>query len=115
VIGAYWSGSTDSTPPIGPQATTLFFNCKNLTDKVPINYDLNVSCYQLHDNATDRPSVPGSSAKTLSLNNLPFASFHTGGANFSNGDGSVRFIPNEIDMAVYLALGSRNGNETVSE
>jgi type II secretory pathway pseudopilin PulG len=115
MIGAYWSGSTDSTPPVGPQPTSYFFYCKNLTDKVPINHDLNISCYQSHDNATDRPPVPGTSTKSLSLNNLPFASFHVGGSNFANGDGSVRFVPNDIDTALYLALGSRNGGETVSE
>ena len=115
MIGAYWSGSTDSNPPVGPQPTTLFFNCKNLSDKVPINYNLNTSCYQLHDNVTDRPAVPSTSPKTLSLGNLPFASFHTGGVNFSYGDGSVKWMPDDIDTVLYLALGSRNGNETISE
>jgi hypothetical protein len=115
MIGAYWSGSTDSTPPEGPQPTTLFFYCKNLSDKVPINHSLDVSCYQSHDNATDRPTVSSTSSKSLSLNNLPFASFHVGGVNFANGDGSVRWLPDDIDTALYLALGSRNGSETVSE
>ena len=114
MIGAYWS-TNDSTPPVGPQPTTLFFNCKNLTAKVPINYNLNVACYQLHDNATDRPTVPSTSTKTLPLNDLPFASFHTGGVNFSYGDGSVKWMPDDIDTTLYLALGSRNGSETVSD
>jgi prepilin-type N-terminal cleavage/methylation domain-containing protein/prepilin-type processing-associated H-X9-DG protein len=114
MIGAYWSTS-DSTPPVGPQPTSLSFNCKNLSDKVPINHNLNVSCYQLHDNTTDRPQVPSTSTKSLSLNNLPFASFHTGGVNFSYGDGSVKWMPDDIDTTLYLALGSRNGNETVSD
>ena len=115
MIGAYWSGSTTSTPPDGPQPTTYFFYSKNLSDKVPINHNLNASCYQSHDNTTDRPPVPSSSSKSLSLNNLPFASFHVGGVNFANGDGSVRWVPDDIDTALYLALGSRNGGETVSE
>ncbi len=121
MIGAYWSGSTDPPsvslvppPPNGPQPTALFFSCKNLTDKVPINHDLKISCYQLHDNATDRPMI-GNPIKTLSLNNLPWASFHPGGVNFSYGDGSVKFMPDDIDITTYLALGSRNGGETVSE
>jgi prepilin-type N-terminal cleavage/methylation domain-containing protein len=115
MIGAYWSGATDSNPPDGPQPTSFFFYSKNLSDKVPINHNVNVSCYQSHDNATDRPQVPSTAAKSLSLNNLPFASFHAGGANFANGDGSVRFIPDDVDTLLYLALGSRNGNEIVSE
>jgi prepilin-type processing-associated H-X9-DG protein len=59
--------------------------------------------------------LPNSVPRTLSVNDLPFASFHTGGANFSYGDGSVKFLPDEIDIKLYLALGSRNGDETVSD
>lgn len=115
MIGAYWSGTPDSTPPVGPQPSALFFNSKNLSDKVPINHNLDISCYQLHDNSTDRPAVPGTSVRSLSLNNLPFGSFHKGGVNFAYGDGSVKWMPDDIDTSIYLAAGSRNGNETVSE
>jgi hypothetical protein len=38
-----------------------------------------------------------------------------GGANFCNGDGSVRFIQDEIDITLYLALGSRNGEEVLPD
>jgi prepilin-type N-terminal cleavage/methylation domain-containing protein/prepilin-type processing-associated H-X9-DG protein len=114
MIGAYWSGTLDKSQPLGPQAATAFFYCKNLSDKVPINHNLNVSCYQLHDNSTDRPTIPNPNA-TLSLNNLPFASFHVGGVNFSYGDGSVKWMPDDVDISLYLALGSRNGNEAVNE
>lgn len=40
-----------------------------------------------------------------------FASCHSGGVNFVNSDGSVHFIIDDIDMATYLALASRNGEE----
>ncbi len=36
-----------------------------------------------------------------------FGSYHTGGANFSIGDGSVRFISHSIDRSVLQALGNR--------
>ncbi len=39
---------------------------------------------------------------------------HPGGANFAFGDGSVRFLKNSISLAIYCALGSRNGGEVVS-
>ena len=42
-------------------------------------------------------------------------SYHPGGVNFSLGDGSVRFLPDEIDMRLYLSMGSRNGDDAVSE
>jgi prepilin-type N-terminal cleavage/methylation domain-containing protein/prepilin-type processing-associated H-X9-DG protein len=118
MIGAYWTTPSDpsslSVPPSGPQPNCAFFYCKNITDQVPINYDLNVSCYQLHDNATDRPTI-ANPVKTLSLNNLPWASFHTGGVNFAYGDGGVKFMPDDIDSNLYKALGSRNGNDVTNE
>ncbi len=120
MIGAYWVGRTDppavrgkpATTPVGPQPSTAFFACKNLTDKVPLNHDPYQGCYIGHDNRLgDRPQVPDSTPRTISVNDLPFASFHTGGANFSFGDGSIRFIGDDIDTDLYLALGSRNGEE----
>jgi prepilin-type N-terminal cleavage/methylation domain-containing protein/prepilin-type processing-associated H-X9-DG protein len=131
MIGAYWTpplnatstggdsrrpGVPTSTSLEGPQPNTAFFASKNLSDKVPINHNVYTGCYIDHQNDLgDRPMLPNSVPRTLSVNDLPFASFHTGGANFSYGDGSVKFLPDEIDIKLYLALGSRNGDETVSD
>jgi prepilin-type N-terminal cleavage/methylation domain-containing protein/prepilin-type processing-associated H-X9-DG protein len=43
-----------------------------------------------------------------------FRSFHSGGAHFVFGDGSVRFIKDGIDMATFWALGTRFGKEVIS-
>jgi prepilin-type N-terminal cleavage/methylation domain-containing protein/prepilin-type processing-associated H-X9-DG protein len=43
-----------------------------------------------------------------------FKSEHPGGANFTFADGSVRFLKESLNLAVYCALGSRNGGEVVS-
>jgi prepilin-type processing-associated H-X9-DG protein len=48
-------------------------------------------------------------------NDVPFGSMHTGGANFSLGDGSVRFVRDSIDFNTYKAYGSRNGGEVASD
>jgi prepilin-type processing-associated H-X9-DG protein len=46
---------------------------------------------------------------------LTFGSQHTGGAQFVMGDGSVRFISENIDtLIIYPGLASRNGGEVVS-
>jgi prepilin-type N-terminal cleavage/methylation domain-containing protein/prepilin-type processing-associated H-X9-DG protein len=42
-----------------------------------------------------------------------FGSRHTGGANFVLADGSLCFINNSIDGALYEALGTSNGREPV--
>ena len=41
-------------------------------------------------------------------------STHTGGVNATFGDGSVRFINEEIDLKVWRAMGTSQGNEIVS-
>ena len=46
---------------------------------------------------------------------IGFRSLHTGGTHFLMGDGSVRFVSDNIDGATYRALASRMGGETVSE
>jgi prepilin-type N-terminal cleavage/methylation domain-containing protein/prepilin-type processing-associated H-X9-DG protein len=42
------------------------------------------------------------------------SSRHTGGVNVLFGDGSVRFIQNEIGLSIWRAMGSRNGREPIA-
>jgi prepilin-type N-terminal cleavage/methylation domain-containing protein/prepilin-type processing-associated H-X9-DG protein len=42
-----------------------------------------------------------------------FRSDHSGGVNFAFVDGSVRFMTEDIDLAVYRALSTRDGAETI--
>jgi prepilin-type N-terminal cleavage/methylation domain-containing protein len=45
------------------------------------------------------------------LNDLAMGSNHTQGANFALGDGSVRFINQNVDLSIYIASASINGKE----
>jgi prepilin-type N-terminal cleavage/methylation domain-containing protein len=54
--------------------------------------------------------VPQGSAQ-FGAYELSFGSRHPAGATFGFGDGSIQFITDSIDPAVYSALGSRNGRE----
>lgn len=49
------------------------------------------------------------------VSELCFGSYHNSGAHFVLGDGSVRFISEDIDLNTYRALGSINGGEVVAE
>ncbi|NLX99043.1 MAG: DUF1559 domain-containing protein [Rhodopirellula sp.] len=42
-------------------------------------------------------------------------SFHPGGAQFTMGDGSVRFISDSISLAVFISLATPTGGEVIGE
>lgn len=44
-----------------------------------------------------------------------FKSRHSGGANFGMGDGSVKFVTENMDRVLFNAMGTRSGGEIVSE
>ncbi len=41
-------------------------------------------------------------------------SFHTGGINVLNGDGSIRFIPDSIDFTTFQRMNARNDGQVIS-
>jgi prepilin-type processing-associated H-X9-DG protein len=42
------------------------------------------------------------------------SSYHPGGVNMLMGDGSVRFVGDNVDRKIWWALGSRDGGERIS-
>jgi prepilin-type N-terminal cleavage/methylation domain-containing protein len=47
-------------------------------------------------------------------NELNWGSNHTGGTNYAQGDASVRFVSETINVDVWLATSSMNGNENIT-
>lgn len=47
--------------------------------------------------------------------NCGASSYHVGGAHFCMSDGSVRFVSNNIDFALYNYLGNKSDGQTISE
>jgi prepilin-type N-terminal cleavage/methylation domain-containing protein/prepilin-type processing-associated H-X9-DG protein len=61
------------------------------------------------------PNMPCTTTSTASFPRLMAArSMHTNGVNVAMCDGSVRFIPNSIDINVWRAMSSARGGEVVS-
>ncbi len=76
-----------------------WFNGTTATCGVPLNYYVKNTAIT----AGDWP------------NNYSFGSLHTGGGHFLMGDGTVRFVSENIDLQTYRNLATINGNETVGE
>lgn len=55
---------------------------------------------------------PGTTA--FAAYEFSFSSRHTGGANFGYGDGSVKFLSQQIEPRIYSALGTRNQGEVIN-
>ncbi len=113
--GVYWlGGGWSNEKPKGPSANSFMTACKNVDIRYPINADFDtVGYYKMHDNTTDRPIMPTTGQKTIAYNDLPFGSFHPGGASFVYADDSMHFISDAIDPNIYLAIASRNSSEPV--
>lgn len=82
------------------------------TTKFPPN---NLDPDRLHMCVQDDPQVPCTKMVNITsyTARLQSRSAHTGGAQFTLADGSVRFVSANSDATLFQALGSRNGGEVV--
>tara|TARA_R110002072_G_scaffold145460_1_gene291927 strand:+ start:69385 stop:70275 length:891 start_codon:yes stop_codon:yes gene_type:complete len=60
-------------------------------------------------------NLPATSCSNSSERRFQFSSPHVGGAHFSLGDGSGRFISENIDIDVFRGLATRNGSEVSTD
>lgn len=136
LVGGYW-GITTLPPdlraemmasrvngvfaePREPLPGSTVFSCTAVGGRYAPSAPLNqIGYYYLHDNDDNPPRPgaipPGATNHRISTSELPFGSFHPGGANFAYGDGSVHFLNTDIEPAFYVALGTRNGGEVINE
>jgi Protein of unknown function (DUF1559) len=60
----------------------------------------------------NNPAQQGCSVINVLNENNPY-SFHTGGVQVCRGDGSVGFMSESVDTAIFIGLVSRDGGESV--
>jgi prepilin-type N-terminal cleavage/methylation domain-containing protein/prepilin-type processing-associated H-X9-DG protein len=76
---------------------------------------------RIYDTETDTDTDPLSISETLIHPNPAdpslvggFSSFHSGGANFAFGDGSVKFLKDSIRLPIFRRLANRSDGDPVS-
>ncbi|MEQ9407247.1 MAG: DUF1559 domain-containing protein [Fuerstiella sp.] len=79
----------------------------------PPNTTLPDQIYQCKD--TNYPSAPCTSLFTYSNGRIYARSYHIGGVHLGLGDGSIRFVSENLDRGLFQALGTRQGGEVLGE
>jgi prepilin-type N-terminal cleavage/methylation domain-containing protein/prepilin-type processing-associated H-X9-DG protein len=109
VIAADGTWKTIPTCPTPNQATTLasagYWNVWSANSREESNFRTTVNPLN---------SPPCSGLVLDGLLNGAFGSYHPGGANFVFADGSVHFLKNTINLAVYQGLSTRSLGEVLS-
>lgn len=100
----WMTGATASKDPFG----SLFRVCSEAANQLrfPINADNERFGYYV-----GHFPIPAGGEWKMLQNDLPFGSFHPGGANFAMADGSVHFLPDDIDFTVLEDLATIAGGE----
>lgn len=83
-----------------------------------LNYFPGKAPFNARNQNQDEESTEDSDGSPAAKNPLHvggFSSYHTGGAQFGMGDGSVRFISQNINEIVYQALANRHDGQLIGE
>lgn len=122
-VGLYWTTNPDSTSsrpapgskPKGPTPSTAMSSCKNVSDKYPLNANLEtVGYFWSHQVGIQRPLDGDGTPAQMPYNDISWGSSHPGGVHFALGDGAVRFVSDSVDMTIMVAMASRNGDESAA-
>jgi type II secretory pathway pseudopilin PulG len=71
--------------------------------------------HTLNPNAKFRDCIWDGTPTRFNYGHLAARSYHTGGAQFVLGDGSVRFVSENINNALWRGLGTKSGGEVIAD
>jgi Protein of unknown function (DUF1559) len=109
IIGANQGTNSDHRGDLYNDDTNCFyFNVYTTPNSMIPDY---MTAYCLYPNLNN-PPCNGNPSPADSFNAA--RSYHTGGVNAAQGDGSVRYYKNTISLQTWRALGTQAGNETIS-
>jgi hypothetical protein len=90
-----------------------YYNCYRASAMFSTQYPPNTS---IPDNVENCVANPASPCEIASGSKVQYArSYHPGGVNVILGDGSSRFVSDNVSTEVFRALGSRAGAEKLGE
>jgi prepilin-type N-terminal cleavage/methylation domain-containing protein/prepilin-type processing-associated H-X9-DG protein len=102
--GHVWHDATSSSPSHCPN---IFMTINGPNSSVPDN----ALCGRV---ANNDPLMPCTNGPSTDRQNVA-RSRHAGGVNAVFGDGSVRFVSNNINLTAWRAMGTMDGGEVVNE
>jgi prepilin-type processing-associated H-X9-DG protein len=81
-----------------------------------LSHSIGLTCSSNDFGTAGTDPLTGASGGSLSINgdNNDTYAFHTGGANLTFGDGSVRFVPNSLNIRFWARLVTAHAEEVVS-
>ncbi len=108
-----WSGDDDQTPPVDPRGVHYWFAYFDATITPNSSFDTVASWYTGASYVCNN-SPPNLPCQAIG-NSFIFAarSKHTGGVQAVTADGAVQFFADSVDAAVWQALGTMNGGESL--
>ncbi len=110
-----WSGDDDQVPPVDPRGALYWYLFFDATLTPNSSFDTVASWYTGASYVCNNspPNLPCQATGSGDTFIFAARSKHVGGVQAVTADGAVQFYPNSVDAAVWRALGTMNGGETL--
>jgi prepilin-type N-terminal cleavage/methylation domain-containing protein len=110
-----WSGDDNQTPPVDPRGVLYWFSYFDATITPNSSFDTVASWYTGASYVCNNspPNLPCQATGVGDTFKFAARSKHIGGVQAVTADGAVRFFSDDVDTAVWQAMGTINGGESL--